>query len=817
MKPSRVLPLVLALFGVLSARAATPPALVNYQGVLRNAQDQPQNGTFDMTFRFFDAQSAGNEILIDAHTTGGGNPVTVSNGLFAVQLGGGTVSDGAGAGTYTSLAQVFRDFSAVWLETRVGSETLSPRTRVVSSAYALNADSLGGQPAGNYVDTSSSSQTKAGALTCNNGVEGDSNFGFGVFGNGGAAGGVFQATTGTAYAYLGFHNPEQYGIKAAGSDAGGFFRGGGSGTAYVAQGDVGIVASGNTGGGNFSSTGASGQAYVAWGDVGLYGYGNAAGGSFHNAATGSNANIASGNYGLDADGTYCAPYCGAGGHFTNFPYSGAMFAALGDTGIYATGGYQGGEFLCDGKAGHAQLALGNFGVVGYGADPGGLAGGGGYFTDVTSGSKAYVAANTQGVYANGSDVGGHFENSRGQSSVDLATGNIAVYAVGSGMGGYFEHSLSFAWADVATGSGGSYYTILGNGAKSFVQNDPFDKDKVVVFAALEGDEAGTYTRGTARLSHGSARVGLSPSFALVTNPDIGLTAHVTPRGAAVPLSVSSVSTGELLVGGPSDQDVTFDYVVFGLRLGFEEHPPIQPRRQDAPIPRTARPKDVAGIDPSLTPLGRFAAMRTALGDAGPLDLSRSEALKSAVGFGDAPRESPAAVHPEGPSSPPGSTAQVATPSGGAATAGAARSYASAPAAAPPIQVVMAPAFPPGTAPAAILEPAVAGEILALDPVVSADRLVRARGSATETVVGIVAGEPGARWDDTAPLALSGSIVLCEVDAAYGAVHPGDLLVASATPGAARRGENPPPGAVLGRALDGLEAGTSAIRVLVRPQ
>ena len=45
---------------------------------------------------FFDAQSGGSEILVDAHTGGGGSPVTVSNGLFSVQLGGGTVTDGSG-------------------------------------------------------------------------------------------------------------------------------------------------------------------------------------------------------------------------------------------------------------------------------------------------------------------------------------------------------------------------------------------------------------------------------------------------------------------------------------------------------------------------------------------------------------------------------------------------------------------------------------------------------------------------------------------------------------------------------------------------
>jgi hypothetical protein len=782
--------------------------------------------------------------------------VTVANGLFTVGLGSGTVSDGAGPGTYTSLAQVFRDYSSLWLETKVGSETLAPRTRVVSTAYALNADSLGGLQASSYVDTTASSQTKAGALTCSNGIEGDSNAGFGVFGNGGAAGGAFQATTGTAYAYLGYHNPEQYGIKAAGSDAGGFFRGGASGTAYVAQGDYGLNASGNTGGGYFAATGASGQAYAAFGDVGMYGYGNAAGGKFQNNATGATAGAASGDYGLDADGSYCAPFCGAGGRFTNFPNSGTLYAALGDTGVYSTGASEGGEFACDNKTGHAQLALGDFGVVGYGADPGGLSGGGGHFKDVTSGSETWVAADREGVYSIGASIGGHFENAGGQSSVDLATGSIGVYAVGSSMGGSFNHSLSSSFAHLATNSGNTNYTIIGNGAKSFVQNDPFDKDKVVVFAALEGDEAGTYTRGTARLENGRATVPLSPSFALVTNPDIGLTAHVTPRGAAVPLTVSSVGSDLLAVEGPEGSDAIFDYVVFGLRLGFEEHAPIQPKTQEAFIPRLRKPhpatgtavapaaapaaalEAAAGIDPAFTPLGRFTAMRAATGDTTPLDLSRAEALIAAAGTGDAPAPPP--VRGVTPVGPRGSPRPAPAPVQGRATispggAGAAPGPAGAsvppappaPAPAPPAPAPStsglapaageAPIHPDGTTLAAVAETVGTGDILALDPAVSPERLTRSRGGAGETVVGIVAGEPGARWSDVAPLALSGTLVRCQVDAAWGAVRPGDLIVASPSPGIGRRADNPAPGSAVGRALEGLDTGIGSILLLARPQ
>ena len=55
------------LIVVLSALvyAADPPQLINYQGVLRDSSDKPLDGSFPMTFRFFDALTAGDEILVD--------------------------------------------------------------------------------------------------------------------------------------------------------------------------------------------------------------------------------------------------------------------------------------------------------------------------------------------------------------------------------------------------------------------------------------------------------------------------------------------------------------------------------------------------------------------------------------------------------------------------------------------------------------------------------------------------------------------------------------------------------------------------------
>ena len=73
------------------------------------------------------------------------SPVTITGGLFNVLLGGGAVSDGSGAGVYTSLTQVFRDYSTVWMAIQVGAETLSPRIRILATGYALNSDHLDGK------------------------------------------------------------------------------------------------------------------------------------------------------------------------------------------------------------------------------------------------------------------------------------------------------------------------------------------------------------------------------------------------------------------------------------------------------------------------------------------------------------------------------------------------------------------------------------------------------------------------------------------------------------------------------------------------
>ncbi len=114
-----------------------------------------------------------------------------------------------------------------------------------------------------------------------------------------------------------------------------------------------------------------------------------------------------------------------------------------------------------------------------------------------------------------------------------------------------------------------------------------------------------------------------------------------------------------------------------------------------------------------------------------------------------------------------------------------------------------------------LEP---GDVLAIGP---DGRLVRADVPYQTNVLGVYSAAPGFLGDRSGPqdngevpVAFLG-VVPVKASAENGPIHPGDLLVASSTPGhAMRAGPNPPPGSVLGKALEPLEAGTGTILMAV---
>jgi hypothetical protein len=649
--------------------------MVNYQGVLRDQNDKPLSGSYDMTFRFMDAASGGNEILIDQHAASSANAVSVSGGLFNVALGSGTVTDGAGPGAYISLDQVFRDYAGVWLEVKIGAETLAPRTRVQAAAYALNATNataaanasqLGGFPSSNFLDVTSTYQTKSGPLRL---TSADPSIAV-----------VSVACSGTSMGYR--------------SDSCGDYG------AYLSSPGTGVLGAG--------------------GYYGVRGYGTV-GGYFDNAGH---------NVFLAGDGPD-----GAGG------------AAYGDTrGLY---------FSSSGET---------YGDVGF-----------------FDGSKYY------GVWAHGYYTGGYFENT---------------------------YSGTHTWLDDSDGS-----SVKGNGSKNFVQSHPLHDDRAIVYAALEGDEVGTYTRGSATLRNGEARVVLGETFQYVTNPELGLTVSVTPKGAPSRLYVAETSTTELLVKtAPGDPDVDFDYVVTGLRIGFEHANVVREKEAPEPVPELVALEEQQRRHPELgrtTPLARFEGMERASGRAPKSSYPKAQALLAQIRAADhGVSESPAAAAARLPgldirrsaeAGPQHASELTAVSTSRAATPATAEKSATEPAAATQVQaslVVLATS-----------EPVDAGDLLALDPL-APGKLHRATSVMDPSVVGVAAEASVVAGAATTVGLSTAFLATVKADAGFGAIRPGDLLVSSTTPGHVMASASPRAGTIVGKALEGLESGMGSIRVLL---
>ena len=59
MRSTRTFTLLVILAAATAAFAASPPERIHYQGVLRDASDNPIDGTRDMVFSFYDTDGGG--------------------------------------------------------------------------------------------------------------------------------------------------------------------------------------------------------------------------------------------------------------------------------------------------------------------------------------------------------------------------------------------------------------------------------------------------------------------------------------------------------------------------------------------------------------------------------------------------------------------------------------------------------------------------------------------------------------------------------------------------------------------------------------
>ncbi len=125
----------------------------------------------------------------------------------------------------------------------------------------------------------------------------------------------------------------------------------------------------------------------------------------------------------------------------------------------------------------------------------------------------------------------------------------------------------------------------GTGAKYFVEPHPSDASKVIRYVSLEGPESGTYFRGTARTIDGEAVIEVPESFRIVTDEE-GLTVQVSAVGPLVMISVESEDLNQIVVR--SSKDVTFHYLVQGVRRAFKDHRAISEGREFMPESATER-------------------------------------------------------------------------------------------------------------------------------------------------------------------------------------------------------------------------------------
>jgi len=113
---------VLAVLALLTACGT--PSLQNrmsYQGRLTDAGGNPVNGTRNMTFRLFTAESGGSAIWTETQ-----NNVPVNNGIFNVVLGVNAALDEANF------------HQPLYLEVVVAGQTLTPRQQLLGAPYAFS-------------------------------------------------------------------------------------------------------------------------------------------------------------------------------------------------------------------------------------------------------------------------------------------------------------------------------------------------------------------------------------------------------------------------------------------------------------------------------------------------------------------------------------------------------------------------------------------------------------------------------------------------------------------------------------------------------
>ena len=98
------------------------PLEINYQGYLMD-NDSTVNDTLNMEFKLYTQSTGGTQLWSESHSN-----VIIRNGIFNVILG-----------SNNPFSASYFNGNPLWLETKIASQTLSPRKKIVTVSYAVRS------------------------------------------------------------------------------------------------------------------------------------------------------------------------------------------------------------------------------------------------------------------------------------------------------------------------------------------------------------------------------------------------------------------------------------------------------------------------------------------------------------------------------------------------------------------------------------------------------------------------------------------------------------------------------------------------------
>ncbi len=425
------------------------PRLVNYQGYLTDTLGYPiTNPSLSMTFAIFDAASSGNQKWTETQSA-----VSVAKGIFNVLLGSVTpIPD-----------TVFTSSTNRWLELSVAGQTLTPRTRIVSSPYAYTAT---------YADT---------AIYARNG------------GGGGPTGGNWSyRITDTADTTL--QTNSRWGLARIGNEL--------IGTADSTHVNFGVsCTTGIAGSDNKYCVVAGGLGNVAGGSSSVVtggelntaiGVQSVVTGGTSDSASGDNSVVVGGSYNT-ADGSWA--FIGGGNSNEALSYYSTLTGGYDNS---VTGSY---SFI---GGGYTNAASNSYAIV-----AGGRSNAASNLYTTISGGRGNTANNLYATIAGG-------YNNVVESQYGFAAGNASNVPSG------YDNSAAFN-GQTSTAAGETRVGILAKASGTFTIDHPLDpENKILNHYFVESPEMVLIYRGSARIGRdGKAVVHLPDYFdALNKNPQI---------------------------------------------------------------------------------------------------------------------------------------------------------------------------------------------------------------------------------------------------------------------------------------------------------